>query len=304
MTGAIRYLERKDIDEKKWNYCVRNAVNGRCYGDSDFLDTMSSNWSGLVQNDYEAIMPLTWRQKFGVTYLYQPAFCQQLGVITNNRQEGITDHFLSSIPKKFRYWDIQLNASDTTKAYPMTSRKNFLLSLGATITALRAKYHRNALRNIRKANEAKIEVIENLPVAEMMRLHRARFKNLNRITEEEYRAFENLLGRWSAASMAKIIGAIDRSGELMASSGYLIYKDRLTFIINGNRYESLGNGATHLLKDYIITKYAGSRRLLDFEGSDNPDFARFYQQFGADTCEYYPRVTFNRLPWPLNLLRR
>jgi hypothetical protein len=36
--------------------------------------------------------------------------------------------------------------------------------------------------------------------------------------------------------------------------------------------------------------------ILDFEGSDNPDFARFYQQFGAHELEYYPAIYYNKLP--------
>ena len=31
-------------------------------------------WDALVLDDYAAVMPLTWRRKYGTRYLYQPAF--------------------------------------------------------------------------------------------------------------------------------------------------------------------------------------------------------------------------------------
>ena len=76
----IRYLERHEIDTIKWDQCIRHAANGLIYSYSVYLDTMAKQWSALVLNDYEAVMPLTWNRKFGFNYLYQPAFTSQLGI--------------------------------------------------------------------------------------------------------------------------------------------------------------------------------------------------------------------------------
>jgi hypothetical protein len=43
---------------------------------------------------------------------------------------------------------------------------------------------------------------------------------------------------------------------------------------------------------------------MDFEGSDNPKFAKFYEQFGAKDIEYYPVLVNNKLPWPIKYLKR
>nr|MBA4167834.1 hypothetical protein [Chitinophagaceae bacterium] len=301
---GIRYLLRKDIENHKWNRCIQNAANGLCYSDSDFLDTMATEWSALVLNDYEAVMPLTQRRKFGINYLYQPAFCQQTGITMLEPEANLTDCFLDAIPDKFKYWDIQLNALNSTVHYPHVQRKNYLLPLFSEQFELTNKYHRNAIRNIRKAQDENIIVKEDIPASVLMKLHTTRFANRNRITVREYTSCEKLLDQWSRSLKAKIIGAQDANGDIIASSGYLIYKNRITFIINGNNRQSLTNGASFLLKDYIIRKYSGSDYILDFEGSDNQDFARFYQQFGAETCEYYQAIKVNRLPGLLGWIKR
>jgi hypothetical protein len=58
------------------------------------------------------------------------------------------------------------------------------------------------------------------------------------------------------------------------------------------------------LKDHVIRRFAASNLTMDFEGSDNPAFARFYEQFGANCVEYYPAVYRNKLPWPFRLFKK
>ena len=73
----IRHVKHKDINKLKWDKCIDTAPNGLIYANSFYLDIMSKGWDGLVMNDYEAVMPLTWNKKFGIFYLRQPAFTQQ-----------------------------------------------------------------------------------------------------------------------------------------------------------------------------------------------------------------------------------
>src|ERR1700692_3437990 len=78
----IHYLKHNAIDKRRWDEAIDRAFNGMIYAKSWYLDIVSPQWDALVSDDYRAVMPLTWRRKFGVYYLYQPFFTQQLGVFT------------------------------------------------------------------------------------------------------------------------------------------------------------------------------------------------------------------------------
>jgi hypothetical protein len=62
-----------------------------------------------------------------------------------------------------------------------------------------------------------------------------------------------------------------------------------------------------LIIDQFIKQNAGSKLTLDFEGSNNPDLARFYKSFGA-TMLTYPKIIRSKYPGvfdlALKLLRR
>src|SRR5437016_14568872 len=100
----IRYFQHHQIDKKKWDDSIRRSVNGMVYAYSWYLDVVSPNWNALIEGNYEAVFPLTWRKKYGFYYLYQPLFTQQLGVFFSVKKiNGATvQEFLDSIPAQYR----------------------------------------------------------------------------------------------------------------------------------------------------------------------------------------------------------
>jgi hypothetical protein len=49
------------------------------------------------------------------------------------------------------------------------------------------------------------------------------------------------------------------------------------------------------LIDHYIQTHAGQHLTFDFDGSNDPDLARFYKSFGSKEC-WYQRVEIDRLP--------
>ena len=106
----IRFVSYSDVDKKKWDNCIRFARNGLPYAYSWYLDSVCEYWDGLIYKDYEAVFPLTWNKKFGISYMYQPFFAQQLGVFSpESLTKDLIDGFLDKIPTDFKLVDIQLN---------------------------------------------------------------------------------------------------------------------------------------------------------------------------------------------------
>ena len=127
----ITYLKNSEIDKTKWDECLQSAKNGLIYGHSFYLDRMADNWDALILDDYKAVMPLTWRRKIGVRYLYQPFLTAQLGVFGKNINTDILNQFLDAIPPSFKYWDIYLNPANNYNipGYELYQRSNYTLDL-------------------------------------------------------------------------------------------------------------------------------------------------------------------------------
>ena len=63
---SIQYLLHPQINKKKWDGCIDNAANGLLYATSTYLDCMAVQWYALVLTDYEMVMPLPCRKKYGI----------------------------------------------------------------------------------------------------------------------------------------------------------------------------------------------------------------------------------------------
>src|ERR1051326_1373939 len=190
----LQYLLHNEIDKTKWDKCIDEANNGLIYSFSFYLDHMAKHWDGLVLNDYEAILPLTWNKKFGIHYLYQPPFTASLGIFGQNLNEEINKQFIQGIPKKFKLIEISLNSGNSMGApLPfLISRTNYILSLDKIYNDLYKGYRENHQRNIQKALEAGCIVKKNIGVEEIIYLAKEQMKNLAPVTDEDYARFKRL----------------------------------------------------------------------------------------------------------------
>ncbi|HEX8332935.1 MAG TPA: hypothetical protein VF622_09945, partial [Segetibacter sp.] len=236
----ITYLRNGDIDKGKWDKCINEAINSRVYALSVYLDCMCTHWDALVAGDYEIVMPLPWRSKVGIHYLYQPAFTQQLGIFSADQISNKTvEEFLNQIPAKFKYWDIALNSKNSIETYQVRLGKNYLLPLSQPYGNLVEQYNRNAKRNIKKAVDAGISIADNSDFAETINIHRKRFNDSIGANDDDYKKLSSLLNKLSANGAAFSACAKNGTDKIIASSTYLLHKNRIIFLINGNLPESL-----------------------------------------------------------------
>ncbi len=294
---GIRYLKRGQINATKWDECIASAPNGLIYSCAAYLDAMASNWDALVLNDYEAVMPLTWRSKWGVSYLYQPLLTAQTGITGKGLNEARIRLFLEAVPKRFRYWDIYLNHANgyALEAFPMQWRNNLVLPLHDAYEELWARYRKNTQRNIGKAKGYGCYVKSDLPLSEALALARDFTPGLAAHSNELAR-FSPLFDTLHQRGSAIVYGCYTREHRLVGAAVFLFSNGRSYYILAGTHPDGKTLGASHLLIDRFIADHAGEDLLLDFEGSDVPSLAFFYSGFGGRE-ERYPVIRLNRLPF-------
>ncbi len=301
----ISYLPQANIDKIKWGRCIDNSANGLIYGYSFYLDAMSENWDALVLNDYEMVMPLTWKKKYTIYYLYQPFLTASLGIFGNNITSEIVKSFLENIPSKFKYWDFYLNRDNlfSLPDFPMYERHNYVLSLAGSYEKLKSNYAKSHQRNIKRAVQFGNVVKKNIPVDEVIHLAKNQAKDFSKIEEKNYENFAHLFEYLRAKNKAITYGVYSAQNKLVASCVYFFSHKRAYYILVGNHPDGKTSGASHLMIDEFIKEHAGKNLALDFEGSNIPSLAFFYKSFGA-VLEKYPGIKLNRLSSFTKLFRQ
>lgn len=304
--SSIQLIKHADLDQQKWNDCITQSSNGLVYAYAWYLDAMTADqWDTLVLNDYEAVMPLTWNKKYGVNYLYQPFFCASLGVFSKQAiTKELLSNFLHAIPQRFKYIDIYLNQQNlfAVDGFPFTERINYVLQLNESYENISSKYRTNLKRNIRKAEESKLIVRDDVAIKDILSLAKETMQRVSPITDEQVSRFETVFSAATQLATTETIGIYSQRNELLASAAFIHSHNRWYYILVGNHPNGKTLGASHYLIDRFIHKHAASNDLLDFEGSDIRNLAFFYSSYGA-VEEKYPALRMNRLPKFLRWLK-
>jgi hypothetical protein len=302
----ITYLKHNQIDKAKWDECINHSPNRIVYAQSWYLDVVSKGWEALVAADYETVMPLTHGNKYGITYLFQPFFTQQLGVFSRKEaNQNLVDMFLNSIPAKFKFIDIALNKGNNCQLgeFQTKNNVNYELKLDKSYSEIAKGYSSNTKRNINKAAQNKLSVILDVSTAKLIQLFRNNLgKGIKNIKDGHYQLLKQIMDRSLLELNGEIYGVNSNDGKLCAGAFFLKSYDSFIFLFSATNDESKENGAMFLIIDQFIRKHADEKIILDFEGSNIKSLARFYKSFGADEFNYL-RIKKNNLPRLLRLFK-
>ncbi len=303
----IVYLKYSEIDKVKWDKCISQAFNGILYAYSWYLDIVCDEWDALIQGDYYRIMPLPYRMKYGIRYLYQPFFTQQLGVFSTLKLNSeITKEFIKNIPKKFQYIDLNLNIHNKIDSnfLEVSSLPTYQLDLIADYETLYSKYSVNTRRNIKKAIQQSVSLAKGVSANEFINLFRTSLgEKIKELKDRDYDVIRRIISLSIYHKFGKMYAAYTKQNELCSAALFVSSHNKTIYLLAASTPEGIENKAMFLIIDSYIKENAENYLTLDFEGSKIPGLARFYGGFGAIECEYY-NIKQNKLPRLLKLFKK
>lgn len=300
-SNTIQFLHNHQIDKKQWDECVLASANSLIYAQSFYLDNMAAGWNALVGENYDWVLPLVHRKKFGIEYLFQPAFTQQLGIFAKNGVDVPFATIITDLQKWYRFWEINWNYGSPVQMVQLPVQfkpaTNFVIHLEAGYQAISESYHKDLIKNLKRSKQFKLHYQSSKEVEKLVSIYRKYYqKRMPHVTAADYHNFSKVCADANEARMLLCREVVDDAGELLAASiilndGKRMYNMMNTITAGGRKVE-----ANHFLLDKIIKEFAGQSLMFDFEGSDLPGVKSFYENFGGTNQPYFS-LKFNNLPW-------
>jgi hypothetical protein len=288
----IKYLQREQIDDQRWNAIIAASSHETIYPYTWYLDACADNWAALLMNDYEYIMPIAFRSKLGLKYIYQPVYCQQLGVLSELSVENeIVSLFLQTLKKHYKLGDYAFNEGNIfgeEQGFEVSENHNYVLKLNSNYDAIFNCYSENCRRNLKRSQQENIEFTDKISLSEVLQLKSLGSASYWTDFHQEYA--KKLYLQLHNLGVIRIF-AIKNQGEVLAAAIFAFSKDRAIFLLSASSEEGKKQRAMFYLIDSFIQMYTGEVKMLDFEGSNIPSIARFFQGFGAKP-QIYQRISF------------
>jgi hypothetical protein len=301
----INYVKRKDLDVVKYNDCIENALQSRIYAYAWYLDIVADNWDVLVLNDYEAVMPIPWKQKYGIKYVYPLLWVLELGVFSSDDKTSL-EPFLSVLFDTFRFTELRLNSKNefnSNKKY-LIEKQFQTLHLGEDYDAVFNQYRKDRKKDIRKAIHLDlVENWEDKPEKLITLFKNNVGKRTPNILEKDYVILENLIAICLEKKVGEILSIYNKNNDLVASGFFLKHHSCVTILVSSTDFKNRNNGANTFLIDSAIFKYQKNFNGFNFGGSSIKSIAKYFLSFGAKT-EEYQQIKYNKLPFLLRFFKQ
>jgi len=298
-TITIRYVDAAEFSYEKWQ---RLTGTTSLYVDPAFLSAMADNWGAFIYKDYEAVLPVFPRTKWGIAYLYQPAFIQKTAIHSLAPVDSTLIHlFLSACRKRFRFAEFNLANNPADNNYYSKERNNYLVNLDPSYAIIESQYKTDLQKNRKIASHYAFEYRPADHPNSVLSLYQQTYGKSLSYSNQDYRR----LLHYCTSEIGKpqlVIREVRLANEVQAACLCLKDSERLYLLANITVPHARKKAANHFLLDQLIREFAGRLRWLDMEGSDHPGIAHFYQNFGAVNEPYY-FVAWNDLPFPLRWLK-
>ncbi|MGK0421436.1 MAG: hypothetical protein ACJAT9_001107 [Polaribacter sp.] len=300
----INYIKRKDLEVVKYNACIENAMQSRVSAFSWYLDIVADNWDVLVMNDYKAVMPIPWRKKFGIKYIYPPLWLIQLGIYSIEKENE--DAFLKMLLSNFRFFETRTNSKNYFSVFKEYQQKRDIqvLDLKQPYETMLSRFRRDRKKDLRKAKRSELNMkIEN-NLDKFINLYKLNVgKKVKKIKEIDYNNLKLLITACIDKKKGEILSVYDGEGNLVAAGFFLKDKERVVKLVSSTDYNNRKNGANTFLIEKAVRKYYEAFDLFDFGGSSVKSIASFNLSFGAHT-ENYLQLKYNGLPKILKIFKK
>jgi hypothetical protein len=301
----IKYISRQDLEVDKYDDCIENSIQSRVYAFSWYLDIVADNWGVLVLNDYEAVMPIPFRKKFGVKYVYPPFWLLELGLFS---LKDSIDYkaFFKVLFGEFKSIELRLNTKNNIEVSQsfLIEKKMQNLSIQEDYATIFNGYRKDRKKDLRKSE--KIDLIENWndDPKQLIQLFRANVgKRTPYIVDKDYKVLSELMKICIEKRIGELLSIYNSKSKLVASGFFLKHKKEVTILVSSTDFDNRKNGENTFLIDRAIYKYEKAFKIFNFGGSSMQQIASYFLSFGAKTSQYH-QIKYNNLPFLLRLFKK
>lgn len=298
----IRYIRQADIDTQRWDACIDNSSNGLIYAKSGYLNHICSNWDAIIVGNYEAVLPLPWRKKLGIKYVYPPVFVQQLGLFyTKSVNIDIISKCFKLAQQHFKFIELYINQ-------PISSEKsractNYILNLKNDYDTLKQQLSNRFLQSLKRASRYSMYYqAADETYNDILDIYQQQYADKSGTTPDDLIRLKAVFTGLHAQKKLHVRNAVNDKSELLASVILMEDNNRLYNIINIIEPNGRTLEANYFLYNAVLKEFSNRNFILDFEGSDLPGVAKFYQKFNAVYEPFY-FYKVNNLPFYIKWLK-
>ena len=190
------------------------------------------------------------------------------------------------------------------KDYRQTTRYTYVFDDLSNPDALYKKFNRNTRRNILKAEELGIEILDSDDLESFYKIAQMTFSRQNLKMPYSFQQLSRLDKVLTTRNQRKILLAKDSKNNIHVASYFIWDERKVYYLASGINTDFRKSGAHHLLIWTALKHFSGKGKVFDFEGTMLKSVEAVFRGLGARQVPYLnvKKVKFSALELGLELI--
>lgn len=274
----MKFIQRKDIDLKKWDALVKSDSINSVFSLATYLDAVSENWCVLTDDNYSNGIALPYSNKFGVKTCYTPIFVRELNWCGEKTIEN--KHLFSLLKNEFAAGQLSssmlLSEEQKEEFIYQSIEKDQEVVLNSQAKRMLAKFKKSSMscEFVTSTDEVFQHIYKELP------------KKVSSLNERSLASLEKLVAQLQAENLLKVL-VVKEEGEVVGGIFLVEFNGSLLYLKGAFTAESKKEGAMYAIMEKAIA-YSKEKGLnFDFGGSRVEGVRRFNVNLGGEDRVYY-----------------
>lgn len=302
----MTYYHQSDPDPLEWNRHWTTRSDRFPYDQMDYLDSLGVDWAAVATEGW--VLPYAHgRSRWGFQQAFCPLGAQRLGPLGSKAHDAqFLREGLDALPR-FARLRLRMSRPDTwpgSRSWHWRNAgwerwsevPNYELDLKSSYEQVHARFSTQTKRNLAKAQGNQLWEYSNPD--ELWMYFSQNQAEKYQIPRGYERAMKSAMYHLLHQGRGAVWAATGEGNQWLAGIFVAFSGDRAVLLFSATTAEGRAQQSMAWLINEFITMAVGRWTVLDFEGSQAPGLARFYQGFGAKNVAYLSWERWN-LPWPL-----
>lgn len=309
-------LTRGQISDSIWDKHISRSRQCVIYALSWYLDIVCEQWQALVwpsATDFSVVMPLPVRRKFGQRLLYQPLFCQYLGIFSSHDLTPVEcSSFLKALASNFPYisnytfnpenFALLREALPGCKGFDYKVNNTHWLKLGRPYADVYAGYQKDRKANLRKGWRANWQIVGSDDFKTLIKLFKENHaRRIGKIKDGAYPTLERL-GKKCLSNETGMLLYAQSGAQVCAGVLLTHYRGRTIYLFNAANDAGRKGNVRLVMLDAYLRENAATQSVFDFESPQEQSIAAYYAGFGGVATPFFS-ISRNALPFPFRQIQ-
>lgn len=300
----VRLYHRHEIIDNQWNTFLNHSPQNIIYAYSWYLDAVTTKWCAFVleeDEEWQAVMPIPLKKKWGIWVVEQPLFCQILGVFHKNEVIKTNSQLLeNALYEHFKYVSVYNGQNLVNFQKTLFTHT---IHLNRSYKEIQAAFNNDRLNNLRIGQNFGWKLDESEDLAPLIELFKENHvhKIEGGVSEKAYIQLQKLYQVLKTNAEVRIIYCKQKN-QIEAGAMFVIFQNRIIYLFNAaSKIGRKGNART-LLISKMLEEFQNSEYVFDFESPELQSVVDFYLSFGSEP-QSFGSIRYNRMPFPIRQIQ-